>query len=334
MFTFIVIILLAVPGVVLVAKRRVAWEETDVHDRPTGNQGSHPTWPYGAALLTLALILAAFAFTAQVPAKNVGVVTTFGKVSDRNLGAGLHFIWPWQKVTTLDATIITDKFVGEQNGENGRSDLDCISVRIQDGTTACVSMVIRSQIDPSKANDLYANYRSDDVDGAIFDALIRTQLTAAANEVFRDFDPVLTGSGTKVNTSAPNLQALSGEVLDVMTRNLTEASSTSEPEVNMVALTVSYIAFSETTEERINDLQAEVAKTRVAQQQEATAQAQAKANRLLASSVSKDPNVLVSKCFDIFNSMVQAGQPIPAGFTCWPSSNSGTLVFGPGASKS
>ena len=100
----------------------------------------------------------------------------------------------------------------------------------------------------------------------------------------------------------------------------------------MEALTISYIDFSKTTEERINDLQAEVAKTRVAQQQEQTARAQAQANKELAGSVSHDPNVLVSKCLDTLNAMVQAGQPIPAGFTCWPAADNGTLVFGPGTS--
>lgn len=284
-------------------------------------------WPWGFIPLVIALVLFILAFTVAIPAKNVGVVTTFGKVSERNLGSGLHLILPWQKVTTLDATIITDKFVGAQNGEDGRDELDCISVRIQDGTTACVSMVIRSQIDPEKANDLYANYRSDDVDASIFDALIRTQLTAAANSVFRDFDPVLSGNGSEVVTSAPNLQDLSDDVLTVMDENLANASTTGEPEVEMVSLTVSFIAFSDTTEARINDLQAEVAKTRVAQQQEATAQAQARANKILANSVSNDPNVLVSKCLDTLTVMVQAGQPVPPGFSCWPGVDKGSLVY-------
>ena len=284
-------------------------------------------WGWGFVVLFVALVFFVLSIAVAVPAKNVGVVTTFGKVSDRNLEAGLHFVLPWQRVTTLDATIITDKFVGAQNGEDGRDELDCINVRIQDGTTACVSMVIRSQIDPEHANELYANYRSDDVDATIFDALIRTQLTAAANTVFRDFDPVLSGRGTEVVSSAPDLQDLSDDVMVEMEQNLVAASTSDEPEVDMVSLTISFISFSDTTEERINDLQAEVAKTRVAQQQEATAQAQARANRILAESVSKDPNVLVSKCLDTLTAMVQAGQAVPPGFTCWPGGDTGSLVY-------
>lgn len=332
MFTTIVLALFTMLGLVLVLKRRWTWTEGS-------REYSHPLWPYGTAVLALVAVWAAFAFTVQVPAKNVGVVTTFGKVADRNLGSGLHLIWPWQKVTTLDATIITDKFIGTQTatGECDSASDDSnshasIKVRISDGTTACVSMVIRSQIDPTKANDLYANYRSDDVDANIFDSLIRTQLTSAAGSVFREFDPILANDNGQVAASSPNLQSLSQAVLAQMQNLLADASVDGEPEVNMEALTISYIDFSKTTEERINDLQAEVAKTRVAQQQEQTARAQAQANKELAGSVSHDPNVLVSKCLDTLNAMVQAGQPIPAGFTCWPAADNGTLVFGPGTS--
>lgn len=332
MISFIIICILLVIAIGIFAKHHVYVTSTDTDQYGRRQEKEEPRkvkiWYWGLIPLSIALVWSIFAFTIAVPAKNVGVITTFGKVSDRNLDSGLHLKWPWQKVTTLDATIITDKFVGSQNGESGRDDLDCISVRIQDGTTACVSMVIRSQIDPDKANDLYANYRSDNVDETIFDALIRTQLTASANEVFRDFDPVLSGRGVDVTSSAPNLQALSDDVLEVMEHNLADASTDGQPEVNMVSLTISFIAFSQTTEERINDLQAEVAKTRVAQQQEATAAAQAKANKVLSDSVSNDPNVLVSKCLDIMTAMVQANQPIPAGFTCWPGGGNGALVYG------
>ena len=325
MIWFILSLILFLIAIGLFAWRKHTYIKRSGYRDP--EEKTYKIWPWGFIPLVLGLICFIMSVTVAVPAKNVGVITTFGKVSERNLGSGLHLMAPWQKVTTLDATIITDKFVGAQNGENGRDELDCISVRIQDGTTACVSMVIRSQIDPSKANDLYANYRSDDVDATIFDALIRTQLTAAANEVFRDFDPVLSGHGEDVVTSAPNLQELSGSVLDVMKENLADASVDGKPEVDMRSLTISFIAFSDTTEARINDLQAEVAKTRVAQQQEATAAAQARANKILADSVSNDPNVLVSKCLDTLTAMVQAGQAVPPGFTCWPGGDTGSLVY-------
>jgi regulator of protease activity HflC (stomatin/prohibitin superfamily) len=319
MFSLIIIICFLIAGIILVVWRR--YEYTVSTGYGESESRYHPLWGYGLGCIGLALFFAIFAFTVQVPAKNVGVVTTFGKVSDRNLGAGLHFIWPWQKVTTLDATIITDKFVGVQNGDDGRkgdNGLDCIGVRISDGTTACVSMVIRSQIDGSLANDLYANYRSDDVDENIFDSLIRTQLSAAAASVFKDFDPILTSDNGEVVASSPDLGGLSDDVLDQMNENLADASTSGDPEVDMKSLTIQYIRFSDTTEARINDLQAEVGKTRVAEQQEETARHQANANKILSESVSNNPEVLVSRCIDILTAMQQNGDSLAFVPSCWP----------------
>lgn len=329
MFSFICILILIGIAMVFFIWRRYRWTET----RGYGNEPverSVSIWAWGFIPLGLALIWLALVCTVVVPAKNVGVVTTFGKVSERNLSSGLHLKAPWQKVTTLDATIITDKFVGEQNGDDGRkgdNGLDCVPVRISDGTNACVSVVIRSQIDGQKANDLYANYRSDDVDENIFDSLIRTQLSSAVAQTFRDFDPILTTNGGEVAAASPDLQALSGDVLDNMKDLLAKASVDGDPEVDMRALTISAIRFSDKTEDRINDLQAEVARTRVAEQQIITNEKQALANQKLAESVSKDPNVLVSRCIDVMTAMQQAGQNFPPGFTCWPGGDQGQLVY-------
>lgn len=98
------------------------------------------------------------------------------------------------------------------------------------------------------------------------------------------------------------------------------------PEIQVVSVTVSYLRLSDTTQARLNDYQAEVARTRIAQQAEQTAIAQAKANRKLANSVSNNPNVLVSRCLDIWQRIVDAGGAPPVGTSCWPGGNSGVIV--------
>ena len=60
----------------------------------------------------------------------------------------------------------------------------------------------------------------------------------------------------------------------------------------------------------------------------------AEANRKLSSSVSNDPNVLVSRCFDILSEMVASKEPVPAGFTCWPGGGSGIVLPSAGQSPS
>ena len=56
----------------------------------------------------------------------------------------------------------------------------------------------------------------------------------------------------------------------------------------------------------------EKANTRIAEQRAKTAAAEARANEILAASVSNDPNVLVSKCLDA----AREARISPLG--CWP----------------
>ena len=66
--------------------------------------------------------------------------------------------------------------------------------------------------------------------------------------------------------------------------------------------------------------QVRIGNTRIAQQREQTAEADARANATISASVSKDPNVLVSKCLDQQREMIEKGQAIPVGgLGCWPS---------------
>jgi hypothetical protein len=75
---------------------------------------------------------------------------------------------------------------------------------------------------------------------------------------------------------------------------------------------VPLVNYDEATQERINALNVEKANTRIAEQRAKTAEAEARANEILAASVSNDPNVLVSKCLDA----AREAHISPLG--CWP----------------
>lgn len=53
----------------------------------------------GCALAIVILIVSCFAI---VPTGNTGILTTFGKVEDKTLQAGVNFIAPWQNVIIMD----------------------------------------------------------------------------------------------------------------------------------------------------------------------------------------------------------------------------------------
>jgi hypothetical protein len=77
-------------------------------------------------------------------------------------------------------------------------------------------------------------------------------------------------------------------------------------------LIVPLMNYDEATQGRTNALNVEKANTRVAEQRANRAEAGAKANEILAASMSNDPNVLVGKCLDA----PREAHSSPLG--CWP----------------
>src|SRR4051812_27512817 len=92
----------------------------------------------------LAILVVIFSSTTIVSARNVGVVTTFGRPSG-TLGNGLHVIAPWQKVTEMDGTIQIDNHTGEM----------ATTVRLGNNSTANVDNSVRWRIQPAAADELY-----------------------------------------------------------------------------------------------------------------------------------------------------------------------------------
>lgn len=275
----------------------------------------------GGVLIFVALVVAVMSCLTIVGTRNVGVVTTFGKPTGRTLANGLHFKAPWQKVTDIDGTIDTQKFVGTDH---------CIDVRIADGSTACVSVVIRTRVDQDHADDIYADYRNSDrdINDNVNDALVRTQLTSALASTFSTFDPLLVpgsvANSASTDQAAPDLQKFSTSVLEQMESRLRDQSNDDKPEVDVTGLTLSFIRLSDSTQARLNQLQAEVAKTRIAKQQQATATATASANQNLRESLTTE--VLTAKCLDILETRTDKELSIPAAFSCFGASTASVVV--------
>lgn len=264
---------------------------------------------YGAAACAvLAVLLLAASCVTQVTTKNVGVVTSFGRPVGA-LGNGLHLKAPWHKVTEFDAAVQTDSHKGKD------TESSCTDIRIGNQSVACVDNSVRWRIVQDSADDLYRDYREFD---NVRDSLVTRELDAALNEVFADYDP-LAGVDTNGASTAPSLDELSVEVTSRLRDKVGD-------QVEVLSVIIPLVSFDKTTQDKINDYQAELANTRIARQKQQTADAQAEANRKLSGSVSRDPNVLVSKCFDILAEMVNSKEPVPAGFTCWPGGGTGVVL--------
>ncbi|MFG1794222.1 SPFH domain-containing protein [Nocardia sp. NPDC049149] len=242
----------------------------------------------------LSVLLLVWSCLTIVSTRNVGIVTSFGKpVGTRSNGLQVKF--PWQKVPELNGTIRTDNQIG--GWKDGRCD-SSTAVRLANNSTACVDNTIRWRIVPAAGDTLFRDYQNDN---NIRDSLVTRELNATLNAVFADYNPL-----DPKSVGGPNLSELSERV----TKRLQEKIHT---QIDVQNVIISIVHFDQQTQEKINAYQAQIANTRIAEESQRTAVAQAEANRILASSVSNDPNVLVARCLDL----IASGKQMPIGFQCW-----------------
>lgn len=317
---------------------------TDPGDEPEFGKKGVPWW-ISTTIAALGVLCIVLSCLTQVGARNQGVVTSFGQIQG-SLDSGLHFKAPWEKVTDMDATVQTDNFTGTDTDKSSdRDSLDCLNVRIADGSTACVSIVLRSQIAAGSADDLYPDFRhsskyGDNVNDNIFYSLTRTNLTTAVGNVFADVNPVLTAAKdpnvADTEDDADEIVAnvytpgeFNDPVKDELTKLLDAASPTGESQVVVTSLNVTYIGWSEATEQRIAQYQQALGETRIARQDVATARAQADAADELAQALSDNPAFLSNKCLDQVQVMIDEGYQLPIGYTCFPGGDKTPVIVAP-----
>ncbi|WP_194838603.1 SPFH domain-containing protein [Nocardia sp. XZ_19_369] len=277
----------------LASRRLRKLPNSDKEDR--SDAGTSRTLSMGAGIL--ALILLVLSCVTIVSTRNVGIVTSYGKPVGTRAN-GLQPKWPWQKVSELNGTIRTDNQIG------GWKDARCdgsTAVRLANNSTACADNTIRWRIVPTAGDALFRDYQNDN---NIRDSLVTRELNATLNAVFASYNPL-----DPKSVGGPNLTELSEQVT-------TRLRDKIHDQIEVQNVIISIIHFDQQTQEKINAFQAQIANTRIAEESQRTADAQAEANRRLAASVSNDPNVLVARCLDL----IASSKPIPLGFQCWPGS--------------
>jgi regulator of protease activity HflC (stomatin/prohibitin superfamily) len=268
------------------------------------------------AVWVLAVIFLGISCLTVVGTKKVGVVTSFNKPVG-TLSNGIHTKWPWQKVHELDGAIQTDNHLcagGPENKGGG------ILVRIGNQSVACLDVTVRWRIRQAHSDALYRDYRSFD---HIRDSLVTRDLNQALNDVFVDYNPLGNLNSNKP-TPPPSLEALGTRVKTLLVGDDGNGGRIGD-QIEVLSIFIPIVHHDDQTQTKINQYQAAKADTRIALQKVQTAVNEAKANKTLASSVSRDPNVLVSKCLDL---VAKAGTNLPAGFTCWPGGGSAVVVPG------
>jgi regulator of protease activity HflC (stomatin/prohibitin superfamily) len=262
--------------------------------------GRNPLPAIIAGVAVVVLFVLALVCTTSVPARNVGVATTFGKISKEPLEPGLHFKGPLTKVEDMDGTIQQIN----NEGDKGRT-----TVRLNNNSLMYVENNLRWRIKLEAAPSLFEDWKAFDNIGP---GLVEKELKSALNVALATYDPLTEGAKNQ------STDALSKAVADRLNQRIGDTSK--DQKIEIVSFGIIKVDFDDKTQEQIEQVKRATAETRAAAQEVQTAKQRAAANNELAKSVQNE-NVLISKCLDI----VAKGTPLPAGFSCF-SGQSGTQV--------
>lgn len=199
----------------------------------------------GVALIAL-IILAANCMT-SVPTGHTGIITTFGKVENQTLEAGMHFKLPWQKVVKMD-----------NRNQKSTLTLTCFSSDIQE---VDVIYTVNYQIDKANAQTIYKSVGTD---------YFNTIMTPRIQEAVKKQVALYTAE-----TLIDSREKLSNEIYDVLVADLANYH------VQVITTSIENIDFTDAFTAAVeakqvaaqNKLKAET------EQEQATMEAQAAAER-------------------------------------------------------
>jgi regulator of protease activity HflC (stomatin/prohibitin superfamily) len=312
MFWFITGIAVVLVGMVALAVRNKVAGKPDDRDYEPGLKTAATA--IGAVLLLLGVFTIAWDSWTIIPARNVGVVNTFGN-ANRTLNNGAHVVAPWSSVETIDATVQTFKF--------DKADNSCVTVRLANQTTACVDTTLQWNIDQqADANSLWQRYRgsNDDVLANVGNNVVKRELQRAMNGVFETYNPLAVLQGGQNFTKTDDLAA----------QVLTKVRATVDPGIVIDTVLVSIVHFDDTTQGKLNAFAQALADTQVAMQTEQTNKAIKLANDALASTSSADPGVQYQNCLNLVRYLASVNQlqNLPQTFNCSQGSNGTPVIVG------
>lgn len=116
----------------------------------------------------VAIVFIALASCAVIPTGYTGIVTTFGKVSNTTLDAGINWIAPWQSVVKMDNRV-----------QKQTLNLQCFSSDIQEVN---INFTINYQIDKTNAMTIYQTIGTD-----YFNVIIAPNVTETTKTVLAKY---------------------------------------------------------------------------------------------------------------------------------------------------
>lgn len=316
--TILVVICFILTIVIAIFGKRMV--ENYDYERGQKVQATNNIRLWAVAPLIIGLVICAFGSVHVVKARTQGVLVNFGAASESTLEPGLHITWPWQDVVNIDTTRQVANYNGGDNNDNPDYH-GLVKVMLGNGNYSAVYASVTYQINPDKAYLAYTDFRGDKTPvEMVYSRLVQPQFKTALNDVWGGYNPtaqamdLLSDPTAVVSPDDVDFSPDFDTISKLVAANFTSRMGR-EGIVKVIDVTVSMVEFDDKTKAQISALQAEVNKTITARQAVQTAQAQADANAIIAESISKDPNVLASRCFDLIAS---GDFTPPIGFSCYP----------------
>lgn len=258
-----------------------------------------------AAVLVGALFFGVSTFTI-VSARTVGVPVTFGNTGDP-IKSGPEFKGPFTKVVEIDTVEQVDNW---NNGNKEDIDHKTIAIQLGNGSTANAYISLTWKLNGDEANKIYSTYRDDDPTSLVYERLVSPKMKQAVQEVLSTYDPTKPVTETATDVSfVPDYAKYSEEIK----KNFTAAVAKRGTFIEIVDLSFSKLDLDKDTQKRINQYQAEIQKTKIAEQSVKTAEQQAAANKKLADSLAKQADGAEIYCL----SLIEQGKlNPPVGFSC------------------
>lgn len=156
----------------------------------------------GSIFLVLAIL---FGISSCIYTQDIGevkVIRNFGgAIEGTSTDAGLHVKAPWQDIITYDVRNNILSFMGDSEAdqfEGGSANGSAVTINDQSGTSATIDIQVNYSLDPQTAEELYANYGSQE---NFVKSVCAVDIRAIPREVSGQFDTIsiLTARGDFTN---------------------------------------------------------------------------------------------------------------------------------------
>ena len=212
----------------------------------------------------LGLLICLFGFIKTVPTGSTGIVTTFGRIENITLDAGIHFMLPWKKVVNMD-----------NRTQKQSIEMPCFSSDIQEVN---VIYTVNYQINKANAQEIYRTIGKE-----YFDKIVMPKALEAVKSVFAKYT-----AEALVESRANLSKEIEAILVDDLSKQNIQITATSIENIDFTDAFTNAVEAKQVAEQ--NKLKAQT------EQAQATLEAQAQAERqVIKAQADADASILAAK---------------------------------------